>query len=226
MSSAGPSTAAAAAAAAAKPRFDFYQTETAVNVSVFIKGVRQADLAVDISDHSLFVKAHSEATGSEHILQLDPLFSTVDPSSSSFKVLSTKIDIVLHKAHPGQRWPKLEASPDSVTSATTPSYTAATSPQQPTGPTARARSKWDSFDPDEDDEDGSGAAGGSNAADADINKFFQRIYADADEDTRRAMMKSYTESGGTSLSTDWSKVGKATVETKPPEGLEARKWES
>lgn len=38
--------------------------------------------------------------------------------------------------------------------------------------------------------------------------FFKALYADADDDTRRAMMKSFVESGGTSLSTDWDKVEK------------------
>jgi suppressor of G2 allele of SKP1 len=54
--------------------------------------------------------------------------------------------------------------------------------------------------------------------------FFKRLYKDADEDTRRAMMKSYMESGGTTLSTNWSEVGKGKVEGTPPEGTEFRKW--
>lgn len=36
--------------------------------------------------------------------------------------------------------------------------------------------------------------------------FFREIYANADEDTRRAMMKSYQESGGKALSTNWREV--------------------
>ena len=42
--------------------------------------------------------------------------------------------------------------------------------------------------------------------DAAVNGLFQQIYANADDDARRAMLKSYTESGGTSLSTDWKEV--------------------
>ena len=60
--------------------------------------------------------------------------------------------------------------------------------------------------------------------DAAVNDFFQKLYKDADEDTRRAMLKSYQESGGTTLSTNWSEVGKGRVEVKPPEGSEWKKW--
>jgi suppressor of G2 allele of SKP1 len=50
------------------------------------------------------------------------------------------------------------------------------------------------------------------------------LYKNADDDTRKAMMKSYQESNGTALSTNWEDVRKGTVETKPPEGVEAKKW--
>jgi len=58
----------------------------------------------------------------------------------------------------------------------------------------------------------------------DVNNFFQTLYAGASEDTKRAMMKSYQESNGTVLSTDWSEVGKKRVETSPPDGMIAKKW--
>ena len=39
-----------------------------------------------------------------------------------------------------------------------------------------------------------------------LNDMFQKIYKDADDATRKAMIKSYTESKGTTLSTNWSEV--------------------
>ncbi len=38
------------------------------------------------------------------------------------------------------------------------------------------------------------------------------------------MIKSYQESGGTTLSTDWSKVAADHVAAHPPDGMEAKKW--
>lgn len=86
-------------------------------------------------------------------------------------------------------------------------------------------------------EEGEGEDGGGDDADDDegavdddldasdpVQGFFQKIYKDADPDTRRAMIKSYQESNGTNLSTNWSEVAKGPVETSPPDGMVAKKW--
>lgn len=63
------------------------------------------------------------------------------------------------------------------------------------------------------------------SGDSTLNEFFQNLFTNADEDTKKAMMKSFQESGGTALSTNWEDVKKAPVPIKPPSGSEARKWE-
>ena len=53
----------------------------------------------------------------------------------------------------------------------------------------------------------------------------KNIYSNANEETKRAMMKSFQESNGTVLSTNWNEVGKDKVEMKPPDSMEFKKWE-
>ena len=50
-------------------------------------------------------------------------------------------------------------------------------------------------------------AGGDKA----LNELFQKLYADATDDQRKALVKSYTESNGTALSTDWDSVKKVRL---------------
>jgi suppressor of G2 allele of SKP1 len=71
----------------------------------------------------------------------------------------------------------------------------------------RAKKNWDKL-VDDLDEDEAAESGPNAGGDAALQKLFSSIYATADDDTKRAMIKSFTESGGTTLSTDWSNVGK------------------
>lgn len=158
-------------------------------------------------------------------------------------MLSTKVDILLCKATPGKQWTSLEtksgdAAPPTYDSATAGAESAevggsngqaAPAAAPAVAAAGRPRSKWDNLQlaDDDDGEDGDGAsksAKDSSKAEGGVDAFFQQLYADADDDTRRAMMKSYTESGGTSLSTNWAEVGKGEVKARPPDGMEARKW--
>lgn len=71
---------------------------------------------------------------------------------------------------------------------------------------------WDNLDVSSDEDEG------------DVNGFFKKLYKGASAEQQRAMMKSFSESGGTSLSTNWEEVKDRTVEPVPPEGVEAKKW--
>ncbi|XRM46019.1 Cochaperone protein [Aspergillus tubingensis] len=70
---------------------------------------------------------------------------------------------------------------------------------------------------DEDDEASDAESINSDFGGGDaVDGFFKKLYANADPDTRRAMVKSYVESQGTSLSTNWDEVGQGPVKVRPP----------
>ena len=75
----------------------------------------------------------------------------------------------------------------------------------------KKETKEDEKDNGEDDVSDADSEFGGDAVDG----FFKKLYAGADPDTRRAMMKSYVESQGTSLSTNWQEVSKGKVEPHP-----------
>ena len=107
-----------------------------------------------------------------------------------------------------------------ATTTTTTTTAASHGPAYPTS-SKKGPKDWDKIDDDDegadDDDDDDGEKG-------DVNAFFRKLYKDADDDTRRAMMKSYVESNGTSLSTSWAEAKEKTYETLPPDGSEAKKW--
>lgn len=103
--------------------------------------------------------------------------------------------------------------------ATGPLTTNATSGPVPSYPTSSKNKKnWDQLDK----EITKSMANDKPEGDAALNQLFKQIYERADEDTRRAMIKSYQTSGGTVLSTNWDEVAKKDYEGRdrpdPPAG--------
>ena len=173
-------------------------------------------------------------THNEKSLQLRPLKGEIDPDESQFSVGKYKVEIKLRKRVLG-KWGTLEGDmPDGLFSsisvmvdlrddyAVLQHLASNTESEKP-----RLRSKnWESIATDElskEKEKGPGEDP-NTGGDSTVNSFFQSLYANADEDTKRAMLKSYTESGGTTLSTNWEEVGKGKVDVKPPEGSEWKQW--
>jgi len=93
----------------------------------------------------------------------------------------------------------------------------------PAYPTSNKQKRdWSKIDQDMENELKNEKPEGDQA----LNTLFKQIYDRADDETRRAMNKSFQTSGGTVLSTNWGEVGKADYEGKdrptPPEGQEWR----
>ncbi|CAG8452061.1 8754_t:CDS:2 [Cetraspora pellucida] len=163
-------------------RHEWYQNENFVVISIFIKNVKQETVDVYYADRSVSVTVKLP-TGSDYSLEIDPLAHEIVPKECKQEVLSTKIEIKLKKEKPGIKWGVLEGD-DSLAGSFATSD-------------ARNAKNWDKLEKEisKDQEKPEG--------DAALNSLFQQLYKDADDDTRRAMLKSYTESSGTCLSTNW-----------------------
>lgn len=168
-------------------------------------------------------------SGAEYGLDLD-LAGEVLPADTKVLCRPTKVELKLHKATPGS-WPALEAS-----AAAAPA--AAAAPVAAAAPSFVSKQKaWDDLARELEEEEDKELTG-----DAALQKLFRDIYAKADEDTRRAMIKSFVRvarclaspvrnksaaraqqtSGGTVLSTNWSEVAKADYEKEQREGKYSR----
>ena len=234
-------TSAAAAASAPAPapaaiqqtpvdkiRTDWYQNNQNVYLTLLARGVPADKTQIDITERTLSVTFPVAASGSTYDLTYDPLFAAVKPDNCIIRVLPTKVEIILSKAVPGLKWHAMESSEpvfadapsaDAPSSATeTPKSTTYISPPSTLGPVYPTSSKsgpknWDNIAAGDDEDEDDGA-----------NSFFKKLYNGAAPEVQRAMMKSYTESNGTSLSTNWEEVSKGKVETLPPDGMEAKTW--
>eukprot|EP00842_Homolaphlyctis_polyrhiza_P006477 jgi/Hompol1/6830/HPOL_000298-RA len=201
-----------------KIRHEWFQTDSKVSISVFIKNVDPSTVIFNLTARTLalHIKPADSSLSEIIALDIDPLSFAVDPDSSIYEVLKTKIEITLAKAKVGVRWPALQGDFEEsavVTggfAATTAAAAAAAPPAYPTS--SKKKKDWSAVEKSIEEDKPTG--------DAALNALFQQIYKDASDDTRRAMMKSYIESNGTCLSTNWEEVGSKTVECSPPEGME------
>ncbi|XP_059144037.1 protein SGT1 homolog [Physella acuta] len=197
-----------------KLKYDWYQTSTHVVVNILMKNIKQENLTVDSADRQLKIEIKDPR------VSLDlTLAHRVDSQQTTIKVLSTKVEVKLKKGE-GILWSKLEG--DVEEEKICPVAAAPIPAEPPRYPSSSHHAKdWDKLAKQVTEEEKDEKLEG----DAALNQFFQKIYADASDETKKAMMKSFTESGGTVLSTNWSEVGTKKVEVKPPDGMEFKKWE-
>lgn len=187
-----------------KPKFrdDWYQNATDVTITLYAKNISRDALRVVFTASSVAI-SFPTAANAEFNYNLDPLYGEIVPDECAYKVYATKLEVTLRK-RTLDKWATLERLSDANVQSDASVYPSS----------SKKAVNWSKFKVDEDDE-----------ADASENDFFAKLYKDTDDDTRRAMMKSYVESNGTVLTTNWDEAKQKKFETSPPEGMVAKEWQ-
>jgi len=164
--------------------------------------VKKEDCKIEMNPKELEVTVKLDT--SEYVMDIE-LCDEIVPNDSKFTIVSTKIEIVLKKLQ-NTKWPTLEKgeSPQQYGNVNPP-------PQE----TKKKEKNWDKLTKEIDKE---------TKEEGNVNTFFQDIFKSSDEDQRRAIEKSFYESGGTVLSTNWKDVGAKYVEGSAPQGQEMKYW--
>ncbi|KAF8379600.1 hypothetical protein HHK36_029041 [Tetracentron sinense] len=225
----------------------YYQKPEEVVVTIYAKGVPAKNVAVDFGEQILSVtidilgedayhfqpRLFGKGTSLTALILVKILvfksfafaFSLCDkqiiPEKCIYEVLSTKVEIRIAKAE-AINWTSLEfrkenAVPQKI------NVSSGIESRKPTYPSSKSRpGDWDKLEAQVKKEEKEEKLDD----DAALNKMFRDIFQDGDEDMRRAMTKSFVESNGTVLSTNWAEVGSKKVEGSPPDGMEMKKWDT
>jgi len=203
-------------------RHEWYQTASAVTLGVLVKGCPEDAVSVAFEEES--VRVAIAALGEKPDFALDlRLHGRVVPGECSFAVLSSRVEVRLAKAT-GATWAALESAEGGrgapAAGGAGGAGGAAAGLPQPYSTSSKSAKDWNGLEAE------LGREEDKLEGDAALQKLFQDIYLKGNEETRRAMNKSFQESNGTVLSTNWGEVGAGQVDAKPPDGMEARRFPS
>jgi len=204
------------------PRHEWFQTGD--NVVIAIMGVKKAskdDVEVELNGRNITATVKLQ-TGTEYNLDLD-LWDNC--TLIGFQVLTTKVEIKLLKGRVGVRWLALEGSDDQSTAPGQmmhqPKKTDANAGPPSYPSSNQVKKSWDKVENEAVEEIKKDKPEGEAA----LQNLFETLYKDASDETKRAMNKSFQESGGTVLSTNWDEIGSKRTEIQPPEGMVPKKYE-
>jgi suppressor of G2 allele of SKP1 len=190
------------------PKYQYYQNDNFMTIAILESNVKQEQMQVEFETKHLSVIVEKE--GQKFTVIYSPLYDEINVEKSKVKFMDEKVLIKLNKKEKHE-WHDLFGRGESKKSSEKDSMAKPipTTKKTTTRPYASHRD-WDAIERDVAREEESESPEGDEA----VNKLFQSIYKNANEDTRRAMIKSFQTSGGTCLSTNWEEVEKTDYEKK------------
>ena len=212
----------------AMPKYQFWQNDKFMTISILEANVQQQDVQVRFQPKRLTVILRKG--GVDFTVIANHLYAKIDVEKSKVQIKDEKVLIKLRKVDSFEWYELFGKADDDETSKPEPTQPDGGSPVKDTplvrDPKTRpyvSHRDWDAIEKNIEKEEKNDKAEGEDA----MNKLFQKIYADASEETRRAMIKSYQTSGGTVLSTNWDEVSKTDYEKErtAPKGMEWKTWE-
>ena len=145
------------------------------------------------------------------------LTNAIVPEKSKVKSCNgMNCKLILVKEVPDFNWVNLEVSGNSMDNG----ISAGEQASYPSS--SKVKKDWSKLDKEFDEQEKEDAKNDSNEG---MWKLFRDIYANGNEETRRAMIKSFQTSGGTVLSTNWADVKDKDYEGKDrPEAPQGQEW--
>lgn len=89
-------------------RTDFYQSSTVLTVSFFLKKIDKSKASIVFTEQAIELDLPTTDSAVKRYKTQVPLYAAIDPARSTFKVLGTKLEVVLAKADVSS-WPMLRS---------------------------------------------------------------------------------------------------------------------
>jgi len=201
-----------------KTKYDWYQTETDLIISILIKNIPDENVSVTADKNNVSITIKQST--SDYSLELE-LAHEINPDQIFVKAFKSKVEIKLKKCI-GIRWEKLEKDHNTQALKIIDTVSNPTEVVKHYPSSSLNKTNWDKVVKDVEEEEKID----NKEGDAALNSLFQQIYADGSDEVKKAMNKSFQESGGTVLSTNWNEIAAGKVDVKPPDGMEYKSWEA